>query len=233
MTGPLEVISAGHCFYPIANPVKDMYAEVYDPTAPGKVRRIGLSDVRLKDGSLTNDLDLALIALKDEVDRQKTGMVKRSVPLALNGCDEDAAFVSAGFGVDETNEAGRLNFTSYRRLTSDERAKNIKQYSSPASADSTLLLSTLKGRVCGGDSGGPLFCRSRGRLVLAGIVTATGPSDSQQISIRPNLSTEKDCLARNILRAGDLKHLNNQLNRWRSELNQGSPGRSKKSSTNR
>lgn len=167
-SGNGEVISAAHCFSSNQSisllESGQTYAEVYDPSSPRKPRRIRVAKVEQREDQVA---DLAVVRLE----RQPPTVP--GIPLALAGCDASTAYKIAGFGVTESNRMSEnVRVADYRTIAPEELRgprKFIRTTLDNHAREWLVLKKTGAGSICPGDSGGPIFCRSRGRLAVAGI----------------------------------------------------------------
>lgn len=162
-----EVLSAAHCFE--SEKHKELlenghlFVEKEDPDHPGVFRRFQIKDVLLKNDDTR---DLAYVTLMKDLP------LKESVPLAIASCDEGSSFLSVGYGISDDNKpSASLKMASYRKLTEDEHTRvGPLTFNQPENdLPEWVVLKKEKGSVCLGDSGGPIFCRSKGRLALAAV----------------------------------------------------------------
>jgi len=167
--GPGEALSSGHCFGKGGASQDELrkgqvFVETYDHEAPGILKRIQVASVDFQEDS---HADLALIKLATDLP------IRFSIPLAYSGCDEGTSMISAGFGRDEHNKyTSTVRTANYRELSMEERDelnKPIHLSTDNRSEEWIVLRAQTSRKACSGDSGGPIFCKSKGQLALAAI----------------------------------------------------------------
>ena len=209
---PSEVLSAAHCFED--EKVKEalsrglIFVEFYDKNSENKVRRV---QVRSVDKKKNEGTDMALLRLASE------SPTRMSLPLAYSGCDDDSGYISAGFGITENGEnASAVEFAHYRKMNSkeiDDLVKvNLLKHET-GSDNNWIVLRSVKGSSCVGDSGGPIFCRAKGRWALAAVNTLVAAG---KMSLMPKTyKAEEYCKSADLLQVNRIEPKMQLIESWR------------------
>lgn len=174
--------------------------------------------------------------------------MKFSIPMGYNGCDNDM-YTAAGFGIvklgnkfrPKPKKASAVTTADYREFTPDEHelikkddpenhdgfpgyggSQEIKRTIKEWSADGSMLCLRPKNsfKICLGDSGGPVFCRSKGKIALVGIISAldaVGMNHTERALEKMQERRENNCPYSNTLFAVPLKDQMDTIEKWRSE----------------
>lgn len=181
-----EILTAAHCF----NDAKDsdfvqkkngkkIQVEIYD-SSKNSTRLVDVDGIRtrLEPGFI----DVAVLRLNGDVESD------RAFPKLSNGpCDGD--IFAGGFGIlnDHDNKASCPNIAQFgpeRVLHQGELARS-KFVTQP---DSKSV-----GRICGGDSGGPVFCVDKNKdPVILGVVKGIGPSKENEKDFEKTVALLKE-----------------------------------------
>lgn len=185
--GDGNILTAAHCFTKPINKERlskgPVFAEFYDPQT-GKITRIQLSGVRGIDAKGT---DMALAGLTQSPPGAK------SVPLAYGSCDDKKRY-AIGFGLSESGSPSSMpRVATLEAMDDDEFRKaqsgnhlgqSIKDYSKIQG------MRSVDGHICYGDSGGPVFCKSKGKMAVASISSYMGG-----VSFKEDISRTAACTA--------------------------------------
>lgn len=205
-TSPVKIVSAGHCFLefgqkgsPPATAGYSFRAVMTD--ANGKTRRV---PIVAPQGQWDHDIDLAVAGLAVDVPlppsvtfpslsqsgcgapmepaRESGGLTGffRGAGRAIVRKNLSPAFL-VGYGVLDNSENGSVTSSCPKIVP----LNNLKQHGrAPAlwvDFDRTRSVSGIAhGKGCFGDSGGPIFCRENGRLVVGGITAQVNPNRDPQ-----------------------------------------------------
>ncbi|MBY0314762.1 MAG: trypsin-like serine protease [Bdellovibrionales bacterium] len=157
--GPGQVATAAHCQID-SLPITNLYLRINDPSRPGRTnlfRAKSFASTENRDG--INAVDMGLI----NFDPRENGAGKvfaQSLRRGHNGCLRNGDYLAAGYGVNNTGDTGEFNI-------------NIYSKTEPAEEHDQLFLAKSKaGRICSGDSGGPIFCRGAGGPQFVGVTSA-------------------------------------------------------------
>ena len=207
LTGPDEILTAGHCLINEKTKklsLKEVYAEVYNPVT-GWRERIRVQSARAKYRLTEKGIDLALVKLE----RNSPG--RMSLPMAFAGCDDDSSII-AGFGATDSGEMSeQLNTACY----ADAKEFNSKNW---------VALHSIGNHACVGDSGAPVLCKSRGRIAIKAI--HNGATDFLG-SARPG-DTVGECKLAERAFGTRLSSAIDLMHRWRSALEVANGPRSSK-----
>jgi len=222
-TGTVEgrnnILTAAHCFNSHNKPAKaalaagNVYAEVFDSANPTQRRQIRVNNVDLE---FDDKKDLAVARLDFP-----HGMTQ-SVPLAYGGCDSGSDVYMAGFGYSEEGKPSSVpRIARYSTAESADVQRGVLQkYLSTyhgtiteAAMDESkyLLAQRAKGQACFGDSGAPVFCKSKGILALAAVsggITTTLPN-KDKVALTPEF-----CRGRNMAVASRVSENRALLDQW-------------------
>lgn len=218
LTGPREVLTAGHCMnaFLLHESPGTFFVEIYDKDAPDKIRRIQISDVRSK--LWKQGGDLALLSLNMEVPK------KYSVPIAYDGCESYSGF-AAGFGWADkftSTKPERVKSATYKLVLPSDHDKIMEIYSKKlgipeGQGGDYITMKGSDGQVCKGDSGGPLFCKAHGVLSVAGIMSFKGRiepmNDRQKVEV-----LSENCVHRPYITGSKLSVHQKGIQEWREEL---------------
>lgn len=155
-----RVYTAGHCFgsattqvvVSVFNPVTNQYEDF--PVTDVNMRHRDRADAAFLDFS-ENSSPIV-----------QNGSYSMPVSGDFNQCDPQRPFYTAGFGLNDENLLGEFNITQQQWVT-----QIIRSTLTPIN-EQTLELEPARGRICPGDSGGPVVCYIRGTLTLVGTVTS-------------------------------------------------------------
>lgn len=154
ITNDLEVTSAGHCL--AGKDLNHVYVEIYD--SKEKILR----RFKTKDEKFFDDGNRDGAVLSFEADAQSIqGLRQASLPIT-DKCDPNSTYFVAGYGSNE-NKDDHLRVSEYKLPI----AKELK--AEPKFFGHEIYLKSKKGIMCSGDSGGPIFCQSKGKLQLVGV----------------------------------------------------------------
>jgi hypothetical protein len=224
ITGPTEITSAGHCPYMSESRLDSLrtgriFAEIRNPKT-GKLQYIQVTDGRGEFGGKVGQVDLALLKLARAVPE---GV---SIPIGIGQCDNRER-ISAGFGLDEKgNSPTTLKIAHYSEVGREEQERVINAEDDEIPIVETTSTAIAKsGKMCKGDSGGPIFCKVNGRLVLDSVVSANvgspanhAPtrSENKQLSAGSNLTTT--CENRRYLTRDRISNSLDRIKTWREQL---------------
>jgi len=233
LISPNEVLAAGHCFKNPKNPdsfdAKDghVFAEIYDPQTKKIVRIQLASDKSVNDrqdkkgNPRPEGQDVALGKLTVPFEHG------RSVAFATGGC-ANSKLTLAGFGNTEVGQplgppTALLKTATYSEVTGPDQklAMDDPHYHNIEWSRNWISGRPMDGQGCIGDSGGPIFCKSKtGQLALAGILshsTATWVGKGQTMS-RNSKQTYIPCGSANFANGTRIEKALDTISAWRREM---------------
>lgn len=169
--GPREVLTAGHCLRSYPGDLEMnmsrsfVFAEIQGKNGHEGVRRVALEWAAIRYNVNT---DISLVRLQGDISSGGS-----SVPLLSGDCDDPKNLVLAGYGLDERGKYNSEIAILSLSLDHKERLKAFLDVQDPSvrmSPDFKMLLLQKDGKACFGDSGAPIFCKSKGHWALAGVM---------------------------------------------------------------
>lgn len=144
-----QVLSAGHCFIDARKQSihkSQVFAEIYDPQNPKSPKRIPVS-AHQSEFEGKGGFDLSVVHLSESA-----GQKAPFGQIAEQECDSRRGYFAVGFGMTE------------KGVTADgpKEAKYIAEKGTDLMIRGRAINDDL-GRVCKGDSGGPIFCYTKDR----------------------------------------------------------------------
>jgi hypothetical protein len=115
--------------------------------------------------------DIALVSVEKDLP------VQASIPTVNPyDCDENSPLLVAGYGANEDNLPSPLLKIATYQFSAPPTEPNWPIYRRRAnpkpSNQNAIFMKANNGRMCPGDSGGPVFCKANGRIALLGINNA-------------------------------------------------------------
>lgn len=194
---PGEVITAGHCLKGLES--KTLYIEVYDSKAQ-KYQRFQV----LKRSAMFDHTEAKVdLGVATFLPNKKMGLPNKSLPVAFEGCDKGSKIYTSGFGLNDQEKTGELRINEYEVAPPMEDPVVHHE----------VFLKSKNGQACFGDSGGPVFCKSKGRLAILAISS----NIYQPMEIKELSKTSKFCRTIQYLRATDFNGANEVLQKLREE----------------
>lgn len=258
-TSPVRIVSAGHCFLEYGQKGSPSATAGYSfravmTGADGQTKRV---PIVAPQGDYNADIDLAVAGLAQDVPLPP-GVSFPS--LSASGCEAPMEpkqepggiagfFKSTGRAIARRNLSpaflvgyGVLDNSSTGSVTADcpkiVPLNNLKQHGrAPALwvdfARTRSVSGVAHGKGCFGDSGGPIFCRENGRLVVGGITAQVNPNRDPEYAkvlrerFDGKISSLKACqdAGNTGLWTISLSRVKNQLERLESDVNQTIYGR--------
>lgn len=147
------VVSAGHCFRNGARAAAGSIEFGSEPGSAGERRVVG---VKVHPGFEDGGNDIALL-------RFSGGLPRGFAPAPLSSSPPRAGqgVIVAGYGATRSGGGGPPLLRKLRRSVESTKGSEMRLHGSNGSA-------------CNGDSGGPGYLESGGRLILAGVVSRSG-----------------------------------------------------------
>lgn len=216
--GDGNILTAAHCFTKEINKQSlgqgRVFAEFYDPTS-GKTTQIQLTGVRGMDAK-GNDLAIAGLAQKPPL--------AQSIPLAYGACDDKKRY-AVGFGLTEKGTP-----SSQPRVANLEAmdGAELKKYQTENHLGDPLKdyskvhgMRSVNGKNCYGDSGGPVFCKSKGRMAVASVSSYMGGAN-----VNEGTSRTSACASMSMLMGTSVSASMQQIERWRKNRAEATDGAS-------
>lgn len=212
--GPNEALSGGHCFN--GSKVREaletggVFVEYYDPRKSGKVTRVQVDSIERRQDEKG---DVAYLRTRGKAPNDQ------SIPMAYGGCDAGSPYFVAGFGLDEKDALPNYaKYSTYQEASAEERdavgKSNVESKLKNPRSEDWLILKAQVGRTCAGDSGGLVYCKSKGKLAIAGISTAIWSDKLQNTDV--SLSDVGSCRRSPFMSAGKISSVLSDIETWRN-----------------